>query len=122
MRSSLRFFNVRISFVRFLVSSIFFHVFISSYLSSAMRFASSYASRSMLYGFESLNRQINLLFASLLGLCERVSLSHQVCLFLLVQRIRTRILANSPMIFCAVSSLGNVLAGGVMMVFFHAWV
>lgn len=48
MRSSLRFLSVKISFVRFFVSSIFFHVFCSSYFSRAMRLAKSCASRSML--------------------------------------------------------------------------
>ena len=46
--SSLRFFRVRISPVLFLVSSIFFHVFISSCLRRAIRLARSYASLSML--------------------------------------------------------------------------
>ena len=46
--SSLRFFKVKISFVRFLVSSIFFQVFCSSCLRRAIRLARSWASLSML--------------------------------------------------------------------------
>ena len=49
MRSSLRFLSVRISLVRFFVSSIFFQVFCSSCLSKAIRLANNWASLSMLH-------------------------------------------------------------------------
>ena len=64
MRSSLRFFRVKISFVLFLVSSIFFQVFCSSCLRRAMRLASNWASLSILKETTNPNEKSHLLTLS----------------------------------------------------------
>ena len=92
MRSSLRFFRVKISFVRFLVSSIFFQVFCSSCLRSAIRLAKSWASRSILRTKSKKAKWLakhsesfawgDLLLSSALDLCETGSLLLEVGLLL----------------------------------------
>ena len=118
--SSLRFLRVRISFVRFLVSSIFFHVFISSYFSSAIRFANNKASLSILQinskrvvrllKEKRRYKKAHLLFTSFLDLGKGVRLSLEHSFFLLESSLSLQGHARGrlSLVLVALSGLSHV--------------